>query len=122
MKAIYAELLLDALRNTEEKMRDVESWKVVAECFHIAMRAVEAQDDIWRRVSDAGYPRESGTYLCRYRFEGSDGEYFGGLDYLADEEIPRFQHELSAGGLVVTHWCKVPELEDTNAERANYNG
>lgn len=112
MKAIYADLLLDALRNTEEKMRDVEGWKAVAEGIPIVIRAVEAQDDIWRRVSDAGYPRESGTYLCRYRFEGIDEEFFGSLDYLADEEIPHFQCELGASGLVVTHWCKRPELEE----------
>lgn len=112
MKAIYAELLLDALRKTEEGMRGVEGWKEVAEAIPIVIRAVEAQDDVWRRVSDAGYPRESGTYLCRYRFEGSEEEYFGCLDYMADEEIPHFQYELSAGGLVVTHWCKVPELEE----------
>lgn len=112
MKAIYADLLLDALRKTEEGMRGVESWKAAAEGIHMAMRAVEAQDDVWRRVSDAGYPRESGTYLCRYRIKGSDKEYFGCLDYKADEEIPHFQYELSAGGIMVTHWCKVPELED----------
>lgn len=112
MKAIYADLLLDALRKTEEGMRDVEGWKAVAEAIPIAMRAVEAQDDIWRRVSDAGYPRESGTYLCRYRFEGVEERFFGCLDFLADEEIPHFRYELSAIGLVVTHWCKVPELEE----------
>lgn len=112
MKAIYADLLIDALKNTEEKMRGVDGWKVVAECFHLAMRAVEAQDDVWRRVSDAGYPRESGTYLCRYRFEGSDEKFFGCLDYMAEAAIPHFRYELSAVGLVVTHWCKRPELED----------
>ena len=112
MKAIYADLLLDALRKTEEGMRGVEAWKAAAEGVHMAMRAVEAQDDVWRRVSDAGYPSESGTYLCRYRFEGVDEISFGCLDYLADEEIPHFQYELSAGGLVGTHWCKRPELEE----------
>lgn len=112
MKAIYADLLLDALRNTEEKMRDVESWKVVAEGIHIAMRAVEAQDDVWRRVSDAGYPRESGTYLCRYRFDGSDEKFFGCLDYLAEAEIPHFRYKQIGIGLEVTHWCEVPVLEE----------
>lgn len=112
MKAIYAELLLDALRKTEEGMRGVEGWKAVAEGVHIAMRAVEAQDDVWRRVSDAGYPRESGTYLCRYRLEGSDEKFFGCLDYMAEAAIPHFQYELSAGGIMVTHWCKRPELEE----------
>ncbi len=112
MKAIYADLLLDALRKTEEGMRGVEGWKAVAEGLPIVIRAVEAQDDIWRRVSDAGYPRESGTYLCRYRFVGVDKEYFRNLDYLAEAEIPHFQYELSKGGIVVTHWCEVPELEE----------
>lgn len=112
MKAIYADLLLDALRKTEEGMRGVEAWKAAAEGVHMAMRAVEAQDDVWRRVSDAGYPSESGTYLCRYRFEGSEEGFFGRLYFLAEAEIPHFQYELSAVGLVVTHWCKVPELEE----------
>ena len=117
MKAIYADLLLDALRKTEEGMRGVEGWKAVAEGLPIVIRAVEAQDDVWRRVSDAGYPRESGTYLCRYRFEGSEERFFGCLDYMAEAEIPHFQYELSAGGLVVTHWSKVPELEEERNER-----
>lgn len=114
MKAIYAELLLDALRKTEEGMRGVESWKAVAEGIRIAMRAVEAQDDVWRRVSDAGYPRESGTYICRYRIKGSEKEYFGRFECLVYEEIPHFQNKPSAGGIVVTHWCKRPELEEEN--------
>ena len=115
MKAIYADLLLDALRKTADQMEEVGGRYIdVAAGIRIAMRAVEAQDDVWRRVSDAGYPRESGTYLCRYRFEGSDEKFFGCLNYLAEADIPHFQYELSAGGLVVTHWCKVPELEDTN--------
>jgi hypothetical protein len=113
MKTIYADLLLDALRKTADSMEEAgDSYIDVAAGIRIAMRAVEAQDDVWRRVSDAGYPRESGTYLCRYRFEGSEDEYFGSLDYLAEAEIPHFQYELGAGGLKVTHWCEKPELEE----------
>ena len=113
MKAIYAELLLDALRKTVDHMDEAgDSYIDVAAGIHIAMRAVEAQDDVWRRVSDAGYPRESGTYICRYRIKGSEKEYFGRFECLVYEETPHFQNKPSAGGIVVTHWSKAPELED----------
>lgn len=113
MKAIYAELLIDALRKTADSMEEAgDSYIDVAAGIRIAMRAVEAQDDVWRRVSDAGYPRESGTYLCRYRFEGSEEMFFGCLDYMAEAKIPHFRYKQIGIGLEVTHWCEVPELEE----------
>lgn len=65
-----------------------------------------------RKKESPKAPIDKNGYLCRCVIGEGNLAFYMVLCYIAVDEYPHFQHELTENDLKVTHWAKIKEPKE----------